>query len=45
MYNGQIDAIGVRYCPSIEDKIMRFEGKAEHQIFLEPEGARLARST
>ena len=38
MYNGQIDAIGVRYCPSIEDKIMRFEGKQEHQIFLEPEG-------
>ncbi len=38
MYNGQIDAIGVRYCPSIEDKIMRFEGKREHQIFLEPEG-------
>ncbi|MDE0331094.1 MAG: tRNA uridine-5-carboxymethylaminomethyl(34) synthesis enzyme MnmG [Nitrospinae bacterium] len=38
MYNGQIDAIGVRYCPSIEDKIMRFEGKGEHQIFLEPEG-------
>ena len=40
MYNGQISATGVRYCPSIEDKIMRFKGKSSHQIFLEPEGLR-----
>lgn len=38
MYGGHIDGIGPRYCPSIEDKIVRFAGKSSHQIFLEPEG-------
>ncbi|MEM7023671.1 MAG: tRNA uridine-5-carboxymethylaminomethyl(34) synthesis enzyme MnmG [Pseudomonadota bacterium] len=38
MYAGQIDAGGVRYCPSIEDKVVRFADRARHQIFLEPEG-------
>ncbi len=38
MYSGQINSTGPRYCPSIEDKVVRFAEKAGHQIFLEPEG-------
>ncbi len=39
MYSGRIHSIGPRYCPSLEDKVMRFADKTRHQVFVEPESA------